>query len=223
MIKQFLSLIEKTPLFHQISASGISRMLECLDASIRDFKQQEYIFFAGNPALRVGLVLQGSVQITRDDVFGNRIILSTLAPGDLFGETFACAGVETLPVHAVAVSNCKILLMDYRKMIHTCPSACGFHHQIIENMLHIIAMKNLFLNQMVEIVSARTTREKLLIFLMAQAGRVGSVSFEIPFNRQELADYLSVDRSAMSTELGRMRDDGLLRFHKNHFELLNRD
>lgn len=155
----------------------------------------------------------------REDIFGNRAILTALMPGQLFGETFACAGVEILPVSVIAVSDCKILLLDYRRIITTCPTACVFHSRLIENMLKILAGKNLVLNQKIEALSARTTREKLLAYLVAQAGVAGSRRFTIPSTRQELADYLSVDRSAMSREMGIMQKEGMIRFKKNCFEL----
>ncbi len=208
-------------MFKGIAPGDLTNMLDCLSASVHDYAKHAAIFFAGIPAERVGIVLAGTAQVVRDDIFGNRTILTTLDQGDMFGETFACAGVETLPVSVLATEECTVLLVDYRKIIVTCPSSCMFHNKMIENMMQILAQKNLVLNQKIEAVSARTTREKLIVYLTAQAGRAGSRSFEIPFNRQELADYLSVDRSAMSAELGRMRDEGILEFHKNSFEILD--
>lgn len=208
-----------SPLFDRISESELDRMLGCLNASLKQYAKGNTIFFAGDPAVRVGVVLTGEAQVVRDDLFGNRTILANLAAGDLFGETFACAGVQVLPVGVLATSPCSVLLLDYRKIIRTCSSDCAFHSRLVENMMRILAQKNLLLSQKIEVLSARTTREKLLAYLSSQASRAGSSSFTIPFSRQALADYLCVDRSAMSAELGRMRDDGLLSFHKNRFEL----
>jgi CRP-like cAMP-binding protein len=219
-VRKYLEIIEKSPLFKGIAQGDLTNMLDCLSASVHDYVKHAAIFFAGLPAERVGIILAGAAQVVRYDIFGNRTILTTLEQGGMFGETFACAGVETLPVSVLATEACKALLVDYRKIIVTCPSSCVFHNKMIENMMQILARKNLTLNQKIEAVSARTTREKLIVYLTAQAGRAGSRAFGIPLNRQELADYLSVDRSAMSAELSRMRDDGILEFHKNRFEIL---
>lgn len=220
-MKKYLYLIEKMPLFCGIAREETQSMLDCLQASLKHYAKQDDIFTAGGPANRVGIVLEGSAQVVRDDVFGNRTILTGLGVGDMFGETFACANVEMLPVSVIATDACVILLLDYRKIITTCSASCSFHNRMIENMLQILAAKNLILNRKIEAVSAHSTREKLLVYLAGQSGEAGSAKFEIPFNRQALADYLSVDRSAMSAELGKMRDEGLLRFHKNQFELLH--
>jgi CRP-like cAMP-binding protein len=129
-----------------------------------------------------------------------------------------CAGIDRSPVTVQAAEDVEILFIDYKKIITTCPSACPFHARLIENMLKLVAKKNLMLNQKLEILSKRTTREKLLCFFDTQRG--SSQRFTIPFNREELARYLCVDRSAMSNELCKMRDDGIIRFRKNVFDVL---
>jgi len=218
-LKKYYPVLLKSPLFHGILEKDLESMLSCLNARAAGYAGDSVVFLAGDPAARVGLVLEGAVQVVREDIFGNRAILTALMPGQLFGETFACAGVEILPVSVIAVSDCKILLLDYRRIITTCPTACVFHSRLIENMLKILAGKNLVLNQKIEALSARTTREKLLAYLVAQAGVAGSRRFTIPSTRQELADYLSVDRSALSREMGIMQKEGMIRFKKNCFEL----
>lgn len=218
-MEKYFDTIKKTPLFAGIADNELESMLCCLNAKKEAYPKGGSIFIAGDPASFVGLVLSGSAQVVRDDALGNRTILTKLIPGELFGETFACAGIKTLPVSVITGERSQVLLLDYKKIISTCPSSCAFHSLMIENMLQILAKKNLGLNRKIEAMSARTTRGKLLSYLTLQANSAGSLSFEIPFSRQELADYLSVDRSAMSAELSRMQRDGLLKFHKNHFEL----
>jgi len=218
-LKKYYPVLLKSPLFHGIIEKDLESMLSCLNARAVGYAGDSVVFLAGDPAERVGLVLEGAVQVVREDIFGNRAILTALMPGQLFGETFACAGVEILPVSVIAVSDCKILLLDYRRIVTTCPTACVFHSRLIENMLKILAGKNLVLNQKIEVLSARTIREKLLAYLVAQAGVTRNRRFTIPFTRQELADYLSVDRSAMSREMGIMQKEGMIRFKKNCFEL----
>jgi CRP-like cAMP-binding protein len=164
------------------------------------------------------MVLSGSARVIKEDENGNVMILTELAASELFGEAFACAGIEQSPVTVLAAEDSEILCIDYKKITSSCSSACGFHSKLIENMLKIIAEKNLLLNQKIEILSKRTTREKLLAFFDAQRG--AAKKFSIPYNREELAHYLCVDRSAMSGELCKMRDEGLLKFHKNKFEIL---
>ncbi len=213
-------LLERVPLFGGIARADLPAMLGCLGASVKRFEKGETVFLAGDPAARIGLVCDGGAQVLREDVCGNRTILISLEPGDLFGEVFACARVERLPVSVVTVGPSEIMLLDYRRVVTTCPSSCAFHARLIENMLGILAEKNLMLGRKIEALSARSTRGKLTAYLAAQAERTGARAFSIPFNRQELADYLAVERSAMSAELGKMRDEGLIRFHRNEFELL---
>lgn len=217
---EFAPLLLQSPLFHNITFQELESLLQCLDAGIKHYSKDSFIFWAGNPARRVGLLLEGSIQIVRNDVFGNRTILAKLSAGDLFGEVFACAGMDTLPVSAVAATSCRVLLLDYRRIITTCSSTCVFHNLLIENMLRILANKNLLLNQKIEVLSARGLREKLLTYLHSMALQSADQRFAIPFNRQELADYLSVDRGALSRELSAMQRDGLIRCEKNQFELL---
>lgn len=216
----FKEILTKSSLFHKIDPKDIPLLLECLSARIKQYAKNEMIFMAGEEARSVGIICSGNVRIINEDFFGNRIILANLGEGELFGEAFACSKTEKLPVSAIAVTAGTIMFIDYRKIIHTCSSSCVFHSKLIENMLFVLAEKNIMLNRKVQVLSKRTTREKLIAYLSFCAQKSGKRSFTIPFNRQELADYLCVDRSAMSSELGRLRDEGVLRFDKNRFELL---
>lgn len=138
----------------------------------------------------------------------------------MFAEVFSCAGVGDLPVTAVSVTDSEILLIDFKNMLNICSSACSHHLILVKNMLEILASKNILLNEKIQIMSKKTTREKLLAYLYAQSEKHGSLSFKIDFNRQELADYLSVERSAMSTEIGKLKNEGLISYDKNYFEIL---
>ncbi len=206
-------------MFAGIAAGEMERLLPCLGARERSYEKGEMIFQAEAPSTYVGIVLSGAVDVVQEDFWGNRGILARLTPGDLFGEAFSCAQVEKLPVGVTAAEDVAILLVDYRRIATTCTSACGFHARLIHNMLRILAEKNIALTQKIEHVTRRTTREKLLSYLSAQARRARSSAFTIPFDRQALAEYLAVDRSAMSAELGRMRREGLLSVEKNRFTL----
>lgn len=216
-MKKYFSILETSPLFLGIRGEELGEMLNCLNARSAAYPKQEILLLQGQPAAEMGMVLSGSIQIIKEDFGGNRTILAELGPGELFAESFACARVRRLPVTAAASSDSEVLWMDYRRVVSTCPSACPYHTKLIENMLAILASKNLLLNQKIEHLSKHTTREKLLSYLSDQAARRGETEFDIPFNRQELADYLCVDRSALSAELSRMQREGLLHYHRSHF------
>lgn len=221
-MKKYLPIFLKSPLFANIEQSNMEAVLSCLSAKVSSYEKNTFIHKADEKIRFIGLILSGSVNIIWEDYWGNRDIITKLYPGDLFAEAFAYAQIERPPVSVAAAERTEVLLMDSRRILKTCSSACSFHAQLIQNMLQIIADKNMVLMQKMEHISKRSTREKLRSYLSAQAQRAGSSRFDIPFNRQELADYLSVDRSAMSAALCKMRDEGTLSFNRNHFELKGR-
>ena len=212
--------MQSAPIFSGIAPEEQKKLLACLSAVPHSYGKGEYIFSAGENAQRMGLVISGCVCVVNEDYWGNRSILARLEEGDLFGEAFACSGMEKLPVSVVCTEKSEVLLMDYSGVMTTCPHACTCHTQLIRNLVQELAEKSVRLTEKMEHVLRRTTREKLLSYLSAAAERAGKASFTIPFNRQELADFLAVDRSAMSAELGRLRDEGILEFKKNQFKLL---
>jgi CRP-like cAMP-binding protein len=218
-MQKYFFLLLKVPLFYGIEAQNLSGLLACIGSTRRSYAKNEMIFNAGDKVTSLGIVLCGNVQIIKEDMFGNRTIISQIGTGELFAEDFSCAQVESLPVSIKSVSDSEILFIYYRRILTTCTSACVFHNRLIENMVGILARKNVVLGQKIDHLSQRTTREKLLSFLSGQAQKAGSNHFIIPYNREELADYLCVERSAMSHELGKMRNEGLLRFKRSEFEL----
>ncbi|WMJ85022.1 Crp/Fnr family transcriptional regulator [Oscillospiraceae bacterium LTW-04] len=219
-MKKYLMQIKKSRLFAGIDLQELEAMLSCLSATVRNFKKGDYIIRSGDSVSSVALVASGSVHIQREDFWGNRTILSEIAESGLFGESYACAPGKPTPINAVAAQNCTIIFLDVRRIITTCSSVCAFHARLIQNLITVLAFKNIMLTDKIEHISQRSTREKLLSYLSEQAQAAGSSSFDIPFNRQQLADYLCVDRSAMSNALGQLRDEGVLNFNKSHFELL---
>ena len=166
------------------------------------------------------MVLSGSVQVIQVDYYGNRSILSVMGEGEVFAEAFACAELREIPVSVIADEPSEIMFIDSSHILHTCHNNCGFHQQLIFNLMKDLAVKTIMFHQRIEITSKRTTREKLLAYLAMQAKRAGSDSFDIDFDRQELADYLEVERSGLSAEISKLRREGILENHKNHFELL---
>ena len=219
-MEKYLPMLKKCPLFAGIATDELRTLLNCLSAQEKKYEKGSYIFMSGEIITLIGLVLCGSVHIIREDYWGNRAILARVEQGGLFSEAFSCAEAKKLPVSIFAAETTVVLLIDYRKIITACSSACLFHTGLIRNMLQILAEKNVILTQKMEFITQRTTREKLLSYLSAQARQAGSGAFAIPFNRQELAEYLSVDRSAMSKELSKMQEEGILTFRRNQFELL---
>ena len=219
-MKHFSEVLKKCPLFDGIEEENILRMISCLGAKIETFDKKYTIFAEGYPAKIIGIVLSGSVQIARVDYYGNRSILSEAYPSELFAEDFVCAETKSLPVNVIANEPSQIMLIDGSHILHTCSNNCTFHQQMIFNLMKDLATKTIQLHHRTEIISKRTTREKLLAYLDIQAKKTGSNSFTIPFDRQDLADYLEVDRSGLSAEISKLRKEGVLEAEKGRFTLL---
>ncbi len=220
VLKKYLKILKACPLFEDIEEQDIIRMLACLGAKVDVFDKKYTIFAEGSPAEYIGIVLSGSAQIIQVDYYGNRSILSEVERGEVFAEAFACAGIRALPVSVVADEMCEIMLIDCSHIMHTCSNNCGFHQTLIFNLMKDLANKTVMFHQKIEITSKRTTREKLMLYLSIRARKTGSNSFDIPFDRQALADYLEVDRSGLSAEISKLRAEGIIECRKNHFKLL---
>ena len=219
-MKEFLHILEKCALFEGIRTEDMLPMLGCLGARVSRFKKNQILFSEGDNAKFVGIVLSGSVQIVKEDYHGHRSIVSRAGAGELFCESFACAGVKTLPVSVIAAEDCAVAFIDSHRVCVSCSNACAFHSRTIQNLLKVLAERNLQFHQQMEITAKRTTREKLMAYLLSEAKRAGADSFTIPYDRQALADFLQVERSAMSAEIGKLRREGVLESRKNQFTLL---
>lgn len=219
-MKEFLPVLQSSPLFTGINADDLQALMGCLGASTVHIRKGCAVFSEGDPAKYIGIVLSGSVQIVQDDYYGNRSILAQAGPGELFAESFACANIPALPVSILAVEDSTVLCIDCCRITRSCSNACQFHNQLVLNLLQVVAAKNLAFHKKLEITAKRTTREKLMAYLMWQAKAQDRNSFTIPFDRQGLADYLGVERSAMSAELSKLRRDGIIDFDRSHFTLL---
>lgn len=219
-MKDFFDILRECPLFDRIGDESLKEMLGCLNAKECSYKKGDAVFAEGDKAKYLGIVLEGSVQLVRVDYYGNRSILANIEPPQLFGEAFACAGLKSLPVDAVAAADTKILLLDAQRIARPCGNACPCHGQTILNLLHIVAKKNLVLHQKIEITSKRSTREKLMTYLLLQAKNAKSHTFTVPYDRQELADYLEVDRSGLSAEISKLRNEKVLECRRSTFTLL---
>ena len=212
-------ILKKTKLFEYMTEQEIESALKCFGKKTVKFKRGDIIIDSAEPVKNIALLLNGSVQILREDIEGNRAIIAQCYPSEVFAEALACAQVQKSPVTATAAADCEILFIPFNKIMKFCPDSCRLHSQIISNMLKILAQKNILLNAKIEHLSKRTIREKLLSYLSGQSKKAGNKKFVIPFDRSELADFLFIDRSAMSRELCKMRDDGIIEFDKNRFIL----
>lgn len=218
-MRDIIGILMECSLFEGIAEQDLQSILSCLQAKIEEYEKNEHIYIMGQSITQVGIVVSGSARIEKLDCWGNRSILTKITAGEMFGEALSCASVSRSPINVAASEKTKVLFIDYYKIISTCSSACAFYTALIENMLKILAEKNIMLTNKIEHLTRRSTREKLLSYLSSTALKAGGKSFEIPLNRQELADYLAVDRSAMSHELGKMQAEGILEFNKSHFVL----
>lgn len=218
-MEEYFAILKKSRLFSGIHEEEFRDVLSCLDAKVKSYKKDEFLLRAGDTANFVGMILSGSVIIMHEDVWGNRNILSKAREGQTFATAFALAPRSALNISAVAETNVSVMILNVKRILTVCPSACSHHTQIIQNLLSELAEKNLLQNEKLTHMGQRTTRGKVMSYLSAEAQRKNSFEFDIPFSRQQLADYLAVERSGLSAELSKMQADNLIAFHKNHFIL----
>jgi len=209
-----------SPLFQGISAEELDSLAKCLGCTYRAYKKDEVVYHAGDFVREIGIVLDGRVHMVKDDAWGNSNIIAAISDGGMFAEAVVCGGVGILPVTIWAAADTEVMFVDFQRIISACTSACVFHTLLIRNMIGVFARKNMMLVGKMEHITKRTTRDKLLSYLSEQARLRDSNSFEIPFDRQELADYLSVERSALSAEMSRLKADGIINYRKSQFALI---
>jgi CRP-like cAMP-binding protein len=211
--------LRASPLFAGIGTEDFETMLPCLGARRGTYEKEETLCREGDTVREIGLLLRGRIHLATSDIWGNNSIVTEITPPGMFAEAAVCAG-RGLPVSVVAKEPSEVLFLDYNRVVTACTSACAFHAKLIRNMISVLARKNLLLSEKMEHITKRTTKEKLLSYLNAQARQQNSKAFDIPYNRQELADYLSVERSALSAEMSKLKAEGILEYKKNHFKLL---
>ena len=209
--------LAKTMLFQGIVEGEIRAMMACLGARELRFEKGERILRMGDFAKEIGLVLSGSVRIESVDAWGTTTVMSHKPAGRVFAEAYACAPDKPLMVDVVAAENCTVLMIEMARIVKTCPSTCTHHARMLQNLLSILAHNNLDLSSRALVTSPKTIRGKLLAYLSMKSHEAGAQTFDIPFNRQQLADYLGVDRSALSSELGKMQREGIVAAERNRF------
>ena len=219
-MKKFIPILKRTQLFSGVGDEEINAMLNCLQARLCTYKKGEYVFRQGEHIDNITVLVDGKLHIQHDDYWGNRSIITVVSVGEMFGEAYVAPESGSLINDVLASEDCSVIFFDVKRIITVCPTACKFHSMVIQNLFYAISEKNRKLVQKLTFMSKRTTREKLIAYLSEELNKHNSNEFSIPFNRQQLADFLSVDRSAMSNELSKMRNEGLILFEKNRFTLL---
>ena len=213
-----LNILTECALFRGLRRAQIREMLPCLSARQSRFRRGQFLLRAGDRVAFAGILLSGEAEVLQEDFWGNRNLLAAVGPGDLFAEAFACAHAVS-PVSVLCKTDGSVLYLNVRAVFSPCEKACAQHKALSQNLIRVLAEKNMQLNEKAGFLSQRTTREKLLAYLSAQARRAGSASFRIPFDRQQLADYLCIDRAAMSTEISKLQKEGFIKTNRNHFEI----
>ncbi|MDO4380186.1 MAG: Crp/Fnr family transcriptional regulator [Clostridia bacterium] len=219
-MEEYIGILKNTKIFSGVNEDELKAMLGCLGAKAQRYGKGEYVLFRGEELERIPILVEGKLHIQNEDYWGNRSILGSISVGEMFGEAYAVPESGPVLNDVVAVEESTVIFFDVKKLMTTCPSGCRFHSLVIRNLFYEISERNRKLVQKLGHMSKRSTREKLISYLSEEAKRQKNAAFEIPFNRQQLADFLSVDRSAMSAELCKMRDEGMIKFQKNRFELL---
>lgn len=211
--------IKGSRLFENIQETELTAMLNCLGAVTRSFQKSEFIFIEGSELKQIGVVIEGTVHMVKEDIWGEKTIFATMTSGEIFGESFVCGDYSSSAVSFQAATDCKILCLSFHRVLCSCNKSCVYHHKLIENMVTLIARKNVKLMEKMDILSKKSIRERVLTWFSQQVQINQSDKFESPLGRIELADYLCVDRSALTRELSRMKTDGLLDYDKNTFSM----
>ncbi len=205
-----------TPLFAGVDESEMPGLLDCLGAARRTLAREEILLLRGARPDFVGIVLSGMLHIVKEDIEGNRLLVAAMESGDLFAEALCCAGVDESPVTILAETESEVLLLHFDRVLRYCPKNCACHQTVIANLLRLTAQKNLYLQNRLEIAGQRSIRAKVMRYLSGFRAQPGA-PFTIPYNREQLAEFLCVDRTALSHELARMKQEGLLDYQKNRF------
>ncbi len=220
-MKEYIEVISRVPLFKGIDKEELEHILACFTPSVKSFDQGEYITLEGHDFYGIGIILKGQASITKTNESGERIIMNHIGVGELFGEMIAFSIMNKWPATVIARENCLVMWMTPDAILNHCQKLCVGHKQLMLNMLEIISNKALGLNRKVNYLSIKSMRGKLSKFIMEQKIRTGKNMFEIPYNRNELAEFLHVSRPSMSRELSRMKDEGIIDYHQSTFKILD--
>ncbi len=212
---QYTKTLEKSSLFQGIEPTNISGMMHCLRPRIERFKKHDFITRAGDEFKELGILLAGEAIVIKENAAGNRVMMMSIRPGNMFGEMVVFSGSDKWPATVQAQKDCTVFFLSKLRIVGQCQNVCPWHKQLIQNMLKITSVKAVNLNKQVEYLTIKSMRGKLSTYLLEQYQKSGSKTFDLPLKRSELADYFNVSRPSMSRELGRMRDEGLIDFYKS--------
>lgn len=222
-MENYAPILKNCALFRRMSEKETEQLVKCLDAQIRHYKEEDYIFFAGDEINMVGIVLSGMIEIMKENLAGDKHILAFLGPADMFAEGIVCTVRRISPVTVRVKEDANILFIPYERIVKSCGNSCEYHISLIQNMMIVLGEKNVNLNRKLELLTLKGMREKIALFLLNEAGERGSSMFQILLNRTELADYLNVSRTSMCRELARMKEEGMIDFYGNSFKIINRE
>ena len=221
MYEKYLDILIKVPLFTGFSSEEILSLLKCTNPIINDFNKKDYVIIEGEKSDSIGIMLDGDASICRENAAGNRIIISVVNSGGIFGEMTAFSNQSMWPATVIANKKCKILFLKTDKILNQCKNTCLWHRNLIQNFLMIISQKALMLSQKVEYLTIKSMRVKISKYLFEQYKKTGNTTFRLSMNRNILADFFNVARPSLSREIARMRDEGIIEFHKESFKILN--
>ena len=219
-LEKYYNQIKNSSVFYGMNDEELKGLLECFNARLKKYEKNDLIIRQGDLISNIYLILDGEVNIEKDSFWGRRIIISRLEKNDNIALSFVGSKSVESSIDATAVKDTLVLILGYEKCTCMCQNACTRHKVLINNLFQILSKENLELIQKIENISQKTIRDKILTFLSNEAQKKHSNTFDIQFNRQDLADYLNIDRSAMSFELSKLQKEGILKFNKNHFELM---
>lgn len=219
MYEKWLDTLSRCALFENISRDQMLSILNCMNLKIQEYKKNDYLTIAGEDFFQIGVVLSGTVALTKETAAGSRVIIGLLGAGEMFGEMAAYSGKKSWPVTVIAQTNCTVMFFSQDKIVGCCDKVCISHKQLIMNMLKVVSNRALMLNKKVEYLSIKSLRGKISTFLLEEYKKTGSNTFQLELNRNELADFINVSRPSLSRELCKMRDEGLIDFHSTAIKI----
>ncbi len=220
-MKKYMEIVSEVSLFQGIDRDSIEAMLNCLKPRVYSYKKSDFIVTSGDHYESVGIILKGTATVSKENAAGNRIFMTLLKKGDIFGEIVAFSTLTTWPATVQAQEVCDVLFLPRGKIVGDCEKMCSWHRILIQNFLRIISERAMLLNKKVEYLTIKSMRGKICTYLLEEYNRTGDKNINLPLNRNELADFLNVSRPSMSREMGKMRDEGLISFHLTAIELLD--
>lgn len=223
MEEKLTKVLSRCALFRGIKNEDIVPLLSCLNSNTKNFMNEEYVFFAGNEVNYVGIILEGSAEIIKENLAGSRHIMAFLGQSQIFAEGIVCTHERISPVTIRVKEDSKILFIPFERITRSCGNSCTFHVQLIQNMMMILGEKNYNLNNKIELLTLKGMREKIAAYLLNEAKNNRSLSFQVVPNRNELAEYLNVSRTSMCRELARMKEENILDYYQNSFKILSED